>query len=146
MAALPTSWDFNRPGSLTLSRSCHRRGALGAVTVVSAGKQVQYCQMDDINTGQTDDDGGKLQPMGDHDRLMLVRPDGSATYTAQANNGDCYWRVAADFLQSRFGQTPSDTQVANFVNVLAAYNHKADANILAVGEKIEIPAPGLAKS
>jgi hypothetical protein len=102
--------------------------------------------MGDINTGQTDDVGGNMQPMGDHGRLMLVRPDGSATYTAQANIGDCYWRVAADFLQSRIGQAPTDTQVANFVNVLAAYNNKADANILAVGEKIEIPAPDVAKS
>src|ERR1700679_3004570 len=97
--------------------------------------------MDDINTGQTGEQNGKMQPMGDHGRFMLVRPDGSASYTARANVGDCYWVVAKDCLQSRSGQAATDTQVANFVKVLAAYNNKTDANILAVGEKIEIPAP-----
>jgi hypothetical protein len=97
--------------------------------------------MDNTNTGASESTALKRQPIGDQGRIMLVRPDGSGTYTARANVGDCYWRVASDVLKSRSGRTPSDTQVANFVTVLAAYNRKADANILAVGEDIEIPPP-----
>jgi len=85
---------------------------------------------------------GKMQPIGDNGRVILVRPDGSAFYIARANTGDCYWRVALDVLKSRNGGQPTDTEVANFVNLLAAYNDKVDANQLAVGEKIEIPPPG----
>jgi hypothetical protein len=96
--------------------------------------------MSNSDTEENAADVGKMQPIGENGRTALVRPDGSATYIALVNNGDCYWRVAADVLQSRSGQAPGDTQIANFVNVLAAFNKKADANILAVGEKIEIPA------
>ena len=104
--------------------------------------QIEYSQMDKKNTGKNEANVGKIQPIGDQGRVLLVRPDGSGTYTALANNGDCYWRVAIDVLKSRSGRTPTDNQVANFVNELAAYNKKTDANILAVGEDIEIPPPG----
>ena len=105
------------------------------------GKQVEYRQLSNMKNVQTADNAGQMQAVGDHGRQMLVRPDGSMSYKAEANKGDCYWRVAADVLKGRSGSNASDTQVANFVNELAAYNKKADPNKLAVGETIEIPPP-----
>ncbi|MBU6452917.1 MAG: hypothetical protein KGS72_14115 [Cyanobacteria bacterium REEB67] len=82
-----------------------------------------------------------IEAIGTHGRTLSVMPDGSASYTAQANNGDCYWRVAADVLSTRTGQQPSDADVSNFVDVLAKYNNKTNPDELAVDEKIMIPPP-----
>jgi hypothetical protein len=97
-----------------------------------------------MSNDNSDKDSCRLEAIGDNGREVQVHGDGSATYTARANNGDCYWRVAADVLKSRSGSLPSDTAIANFVNVLAAYNKKADPNLLAVGEDIKIPPPARA--
>jgi hypothetical protein len=87
------------------------------------------------------DDTAAIKPIGESGRMVEERPDGSSVYIARANVGDCYWRVAADVLHSRKGTEASNAEISMFVTKLATFNKKEDANLLLVGEKIEIPPP-----